>query len=581
MNALPPPPVDDPQHASALRTIQTHPDLFRVVTPLKVDVFEHLLRSHPNQPLVASVCQGFREGFWPFADSSLVDLPESWEEPSGPMDDDALTFALKYASEEETAGRYSEPFEGELLPGMFSMPIHAVPKPHSNKLRFINNHSAGKFSLNSLIDKHSVGMRPDNVQDLAHNLLQYRALHGDIPLWLFKSDIANAYRILPMHPLWQLKQIVSIDGVRRVDRCCCFGSRGSPDLFCTFMSLLLWIAIHVRNVPCLLAYMDDNFSFESSTTLVDYAGYGKPISLPFAQARLLQLWDDVGVPHASEKQLYGRALTITGFLVDSESMSITLPPDACSELVSAIRFFLADAERRRRPLRDWQRLIGWINWGLNVQPLLRPALQSSYAKIAGRNIPHAPIYINARVKRDLLFIASIFERHGGIHIIKASTWGPDAADIAIYCDACLTGMAFWTPNLAIAFVADCPDAPSGLEDNIFWFEALTVLAALEWIAASGHPLPSRLAIFTDNLNTVQMFDSFRANRHFDDILLRACDILIASDIDLRVWHIAGQHNTVADALSRGLFHTALQYAPNLSVSTFIPPRPTLGDIVEC
>ncbi|CDO77838.1 hypothetical protein BN946_scf184714.g13 [Trametes cinnabarina] len=387
-------------------------------------------------------------------------------------------------------------------------------------MRFINNHSAGKFSLNSMIDKHSVGMRPDNVQDLARNLLHFRSIYGTAPVWLFKSDIANAYRLLPMHPLWQLKQVVTVN-----------------DLFCTFMSLLLWIAIH---------------------------------------ARLLQLWDDIGVPHAPAKQLFGESLTITGFLVDSAAMTITLPEQACAELVAAIRSFLSDAPRRRRPLREWQRLIGWINWRLNVQPLLRPALQSSYAKISGMSIPHAPIYVNARVTRDLLFIASIFEKHGGIHLMRASSWGPNDADLVVFCDACLTGMAFWIPALSLAFVSDCPGAPVGLEDNIFWFEALTVLAALEWVHEHLSPLPTRLAIYTDNLNTVQMFDSFRAIRCFDELLLSACELLIASNIDLRVWNIAGQHNTVADALSRGLFHVARQYAPHLAISSFIPPQGTLG-----
>ncbi|OSC98603.1 DNA/RNA polymerase [Trametes coccinea BRFM310] len=581
MSALPSPPQAESYDDQVRKTLRDNAHLLRMVTPLKVDVFEDLLRSHPNRPLVDSVCRGFREGFWPFAEPITSDFPASWDEPSGPMDEDALHFATQYAEEEEAAGRYSTPFVGDLQPGMYSMPTHAVPKPHSDKLRFINNHSAGKFSLNSMIDKNSVGMRPDNVQDLAHNLLLFRKAHGNIPVWLFKSDIANAYRLLPMHPLWQLKQVVTINGVRRIDRCCCFGNRGSPDLFCTFMSLLVWIAIHVRNIPRLLAYMDDSFAFEPSPHLVPYLGYVSPVSLPLAQVRLLQLWDDVGVPHSPQKQLFGRTLTITGFSVDSDNMSITLPTESCSELVAAIRTFLNDAHQRRRPLREWQRLLGWMNWGLNVQPLLRPALQSSYAKISGMAIPHAPIYINARVKRNLHFIADIFERYGGVHLMRASAWSPDAAELTVFCDACLTGMAFWVPRYSVAYVADCPSAPPGLDDNIFWYEALTVVAALEWVHDNITLRPARLAVYTDNLNTVQMFDSFRAQPHFDELLLRACSLLIASDVDLRVWHIAGIRNTVADALSRGLFHVARQYIPHLAIATFIPPRPTLGDALIC
>ncbi|CDO76472.1 hypothetical protein BN946_scf184600.g21 [Trametes cinnabarina] len=234
MAALPSPPLSELQNVAALETLQAYPHPFRIVSPLDVNVFEQLIVSHPNRPLVDSVCRGFREGFWPFAETSSGDFPVSWEEPTGPLDDGTLRFAHDYAVEEEAAGRYSAPFFGDLLPGMYSMPIHAVPKPHSDKMRFINNHSAGKFSLNSMIDKHSVGMRPDNVQDLARNLLHFRSIYGTAPVWLFKSDIANAYRLLPMHPLWQLKQVVTVN-----------------DLFCTFMSLLLWIAIHVRHISCL------------------------------------------------------------------------------------------------------------------------------------------------------------------------------------------------------------------------------------------------------------------------------------------------------------------------------------------
>ncbi|KAG6853351.1 hypothetical protein H0H87_008649, partial [Tephrocybe sp. NHM501043] len=46
--------------------IYSNPDLFRIVTPLKVDVFERYLESHPNQPFVQSVLRSLQEGFWPY-----------------------------------------------------------------------------------------------------------------------------------------------------------------------------------------------------------------------------------------------------------------------------------------------------------------------------------------------------------------------------------------------------------------------------------------------------------------------------------------------------------------------------------
>ena len=120
-------------------------------------------------------------------------------------------------------------------------------------------------------------------------------------------------------------------------------------------------------------------------------------------------------------------------------------------------------------------------------------------------------------------------------------------------------------------------SPSSLfvDDTIFWFEALTVLSALEWIASSSLCV-KRVVIFTDNLNTVQMFDSLRSHPPYDLILLHAISLLISHSIDLRVWHIPGSQNFIADALSRGLFSLAHQHLPGLIISTFQPPRVTLG-----
>jgi hypothetical protein len=71
----------------------------------------------------------------------------------------------------------------------------------------------------------------------------------------------------------------------------------------------------------------------------------------------------------------------------------------------------------------------------------------------------------------------------------------------------------------------------------------------------------------------------------------AVDILQAGQHDLRVIHVPGAENGVADALSRLNLTTALQLAPNLKVSpfdpwtwshntngslSFLPPRSTLG-----
>ena len=580
LRPLPSPPPSALSDPVALSTLHARPDLFRIITPINVARFTFYLSDHPNRPLVDSVVRGLTEGFWPFAETEGLDFPDTWDEEMdlslGPREHE---FIAQYVVDEEQSGRYSHPFGPALLPGMYSMPVHAVPKPNSDKLRFINNHSAGRWALNSMIDKEKIGMRPDNVQDLGKNLLHIRQQLGDVPVWLWKSDVKNAYRLLPLHPLWQLKQVVTTTSpsgqkIRRIDRNLCFGSRGSPDLWISFMALVIWIAVKKFGIDIAQLYMDDTYGPDTSRTLELYAPYNR--LMPPNQARLLRLWDELGIPHADEKQLYGRALTIIGFYVDSVSMTITLPVDKRTELVSAIHGFVNSPDCRRT-LREWQRMLGWINWGLNVQPLLRPALQSLYEKLRYKTgKPWSRIYLNKRTKRDLLWIAHHLDCNCRVYLLRARAWTPSEAHLTIFCDASLEGIGIWCPFLQRAFTpADMPDTPPGMQGNIFWYEALTVLAALRWACSlPRRTSPFRVAIFTDNLNTVQIFHSLRAEGHFVDILLVACSLLIEAQppIDLRVWHVPGVVNIVADALSRNLIDIMRQYCPYASLSTFIPPR---------
>ena len=152
---------------------------------------------------------------------------------------------------------------------MYSTPIHAIPKPHSEKLRLFNDHSAGLFSLNSMIARSDVaGAKMDLISDLIGALLKYRKQFPDKSLVLFKSDVSAAYRRLPLHPLWQIKQIVTIDGDRHVDRCTSFGGRASCRDYTAFMGLVLWIAIVVKLLEDLFGYIDDNFGFDEEGNVI-------------------------------------------------------------------------------------------------------------------------------------------------------------------------------------------------------------------------------------------------------------------------------------------------------------------------
>ncbi|KIJ39232.1 hypothetical protein M422DRAFT_175618 [Sphaerobolus stellatus SS14] len=145
------------------------------------------------------------------------------------------------------------------------------------------------------------------------------------------------------------------------------------------MSLIVWIAIRIKGIDDLLHYMDDMFRYEMDPQLEFYSLYNK--YYPKKQVTLLQLWDDIGLPHDVRKQEFGQSLIVIGFHIDPRCMTISIPQSAHQELVDMITAFIDSSADHQRPLKKWQQLLSWANWALNIFPLLRPTLQSSYDKI--------------------------------------------------------------------------------------------------------------------------------------------------------------------------------------------------------
>jgi len=538
-----------------------------------VDRLESLLTPHPNRPAIASMCHGLRVGFWPWAITEGVPRPLVVDNSSRPLTDEKhVAFVRAQRDTEIALGRFSPAFGPDLLPGMTSIPIGVVPKPHSINLRLVVDQSSGDFSPNSFISRDKVAVPLDNLHDLGACLLGVRLTHGmDIPLVVFKSDVSQAYRRIPLHFLWPLFQVITIDGMRHVDRNNNSGNRGAGSLWGGFMGLVLWITIFVKGISDLFAYVDDTFSWEFADNVLWYEPYQR--LLPTKQVRLLLLWDELRIPHEDVKQVSGSSLTIIGLDVDPNAMTITMPSQPRLDLLAALRTFAHPGQRHS--LRDFQKLAGWMNWALNAYPLLRPGLSMLYNKMSGKSNAHQLIWVSVSLCRELSWFADRVEGSDGVHIMTSHRWGRNDAEYNLFCDACPIGLAFWFPAADFGFQhALSPDVPS---PGIFFHESLAVVSALSWFI---HNVPLRrrmwIAIYSDNLNTVDMFNTLRAQPLYNPLLITAVDLLLDHGVDLRVFHIPGQDNIVADALSRFRFDTVALYAPSLRIFKFQPPRLKLG-----
>ena len=549
------------------KTIRENPHLFKIITPVQIDVFESYLASHPNRNFVQSVCDGLREGFWPWAVTPSPGFPTVCDESRPtPTDESKADFLRAQRDVEVAKERFSPPFKHELLLGMYCMPIYAVPKPHSTDLRLVTDQSYVKFSLNSMIQHDKVTGYPlDNMIHFGEMLMDLEKREPGEERVVWKSDIAEAYRILPMHPHWQIKQINRIDDEYHVDRCNSFGSSGAPGIFISFNSLVAWIATEIKRVRYLSNYVDDSSGCALQKDYAFYEPYGK--AYPKDQVTLMSLWDELGIPHKPHKQLHSRTLPVIGITVDAKALTLTLSEDARETLIAELQWWCKTGRKER--LRRWYQMGGWMNWALNVYPRIRPALNNFYPKLRGRRDSTSLIWVNNSIRDDFTWAVKVLQNYSGVRLLKSIYWGIDEATLTIFCDACPEGMGFWYPDLDIAFYSQTPHHEH--PDLIFYFEALCVHSALfDAHRRTSSTGTGRFLIYTNNSNTVDIFSSFRALPPYNHLLKTAVDILCTGDNGMRVLHVSGVDNAVADALSRSQFSRALDSVPKLKIKSFEP-----------
>ena len=560
------PPLPRPPHSEYtlrnMKALAAHPDLFKIVTPVNVDALESILSTHPNRPLVKSVLDGFRFGFWPGSvgvepdDSPPIDNYGSYDKDPDWVD--------SYRDSEMAAGRWSAGF-ASLDAAMVVSPLGLVERKRTSKLRLTTDQTAS--GLNDSIDRASARVRYDNLRDLGAHVRLMAKLHPGLPLVAFKSDVKGCFPCLPMHPLWQLKQVCKVHGLYHVVRTGLFGNRFLPYTWCTIGGLLAWAVVHVKGSAAQLHYMDDYFGIALASQMRHFARYPSRL-WPEPQAALLELWDEVGIPHEEDKQDYSFvSLPIIGLDVNVLERSIRFPAESRAELIAEIENFTSKSIDRSPPLRRWQSLLGWCNWALNACPLARPGLASSYGKISGKTRSDQGVFLNEQVVEDLSWFANFLFTSSGVSIMTSDLWSDDEADYAMWCDASSKGLGFHDDSSGFYCIL------SDSEPDIIFNEALSVFAALAQ-TASRTPRPIKVLLFTDNMSSVEMFDSLRAadNKHSRNRILKAaCVLLRDSGISLRVRHIPGEQNVLADALSRGNFARVRALAPYLRLFSFIQP----------
>ena len=160
-----------------------------------------------------------------------------------------------------------------------------------------------------------------------------------------------------------------------------------------------------------------------------------------------------------------------------------------------------------------------------------------------------------------------------VYLFEDVDWDVQHADVTAYSDACMSGLGFFFKQSKKGYQCLVPqDPPKG---TIFYFEALAVVSVMNAITQLPS-IPTRVLIFSDNSNTVDIFHSLRSLPPYNGLLKFTVSILLKHNISLRVVRVPGVDNIVADSLSRFENSKAIAACPGLSISTFQPPRVPMG-----
>lgn len=171
-----------------------------------------------------------------------------------------------------------------------------------------------------------------------HTSIRYATIDGAIQLikkagqgsFLAKTDIKNAFRIIPIHPDDYGLLGMQWRGLYYYDRCMPMGCSSSCLTFETFSTAVEWVAHHRLKIDYIMHLLDDFFLVAPSAQLCQ-----KQLDL------FLSLCSYLGIPMAPEKTC-GPATTMSfaGIELDSILLEARLPLEKIEKCKSLITEFL-------------------------------------------------------------------------------------------------------------------------------------------------------------------------------------------------------------------------------------------------
>lgn len=524
-------------------------DLQQLPTPVKVNVLSSFLRGY-DSTLSAFLINGFTLGFSLGCINRPLPLLSN-NHSSVRLHPDIVKDKI---DKEILLGRVSGPYSCPPFTSFMCSPLGLVNKKEPNSFRLIHDLSfpLGQSVNAGIPDQYSC-VQYDSVETVINLVKAY----GSGAL-MAKTDIQDAFRIIPIHPQDYPLLGFQWNGSFYYDRCLPMGASSSCQIFEAFSSALQWIMINKFNAVSLSHMLDDFFFIGSNLTqkcVRDLNNFIKLCAL-------------LGVPIKEEKTVQPTTvITIYGIEVDSILMESRLPAEKISKLTGLLQTF---SRRRKVTLRELQSLLGLLNFACSVIPSGRAFLRRLYDLTCNVKRPHHKIHLSIGSRADIKIWLQFISHFNGSSVFLHDTW-LSSDRLALYTDAAGNSDLGYAAVLGPKWFAN-KWSNDMAHYQIAVKELFPIVLALELWGASLKN--KKLLFLSDNSAVVAVINKQSCR---DKILMRLVRRLVLAALCNNIWfcakHIPGKHNIIADKLSRLQFQTALHLAPWLDrTATQVPDQ---------
>ena len=450
---------------------------------------------------------------------------------------------MEKIKEEINANRILGPLKNPPFTEQIVSPIGLQPKKTKNKFRLITHLSYPKGnSVNDGINKDFASVKYASVSD-AINILKKLGSNA----YMAKTDIKNAFRIIPIHPSQFNLLVFKFKGFWFVDRCLPMGARSSCAIFERFSSAVEWIMKNKLGIKNVVHILDDYLILNKFKN-----------SCSQQLSKFLEFCKELGIPIAVDKTFKpSTTMEFSGIELNSVIMQSRLPEE---KILKCKRKIVEAMSNDYISLKDLQKLSGLLNYATIVVYVGRVFIRRLYNLMIGKSKKYCKIRISRETKQDLQMWLEFLDGFNGKNMFMSDRWMSNK-QLHLYCDSAKSiGFGGFLSKRWFHGVWDMDVS----DLDITTLELYPILIAVNlW----GNELVNlNLVIHTDNEALVSILNSQTVKNNEPCLILLRKFVLSCLKINLlvRAIHIKGCYNTLSDLLSRSQVAKFQYLAPEMS-----------------